>query len=93
MKNSKSLENIKNLIGKLAIRTKPVLLGKSFYGHNNYDYSYTGSPIRILKVTEYHILFDHKGTFEENLFKEPGILDKRWIDGNWISYDELMEVK
>ncbi len=87
------METLKKLEGKLAIRKEPIKLGKDFYGKDNYDYSYTESPIRILKVTENHILYDLKGTNEEKIFgSNVHILNKRWIDDNWISYDELTEI-
>lgn len=86
------MEKLKELIGKLAIRNEPVKLGKDFYGNETYDYSYTTTPIRILKVTENHIVYDRKGTNEEKIFKETSILDKRWVDDNWISYNELMKI-
>ena len=71
------------LIGKLAIRTNPPReLG---------DYSYTSEPIRIIKVTKNHIVYDHVGTLEENIFEDKTyILDKRWIDDNWEDYNELI---
>ncbi len=87
------MESLKKLEGKLAIRKEPVKLGKNNFGYENYDYSYTTTPIRILKVTENHIIYDHKGTKEENIFKSTGILDKRWIDNNWIDYKKLVEAK
>lgn len=85
------MEKLKSLVGKLAIRTQPVKLGKDFMGNENYDYSYTSNPIRIIKVTDNHIIYDRKGTDEEKVFKRTSILDKRWIDDNWTSYEELME--
>lgn len=86
------MKKLKNLEGKLAIRTKPVNLGKNFIGEYCYDYSYTSSPVRILKVTESHIVYDRVGTGEEKIFgNKKSILDKRWIDDNWTSYDELLE--
>jgi len=82
------------LIGKLAIRTNPISCGKNFMtGKTNYDYSYTTTPIRILKVTDNHILTNYKGTKEENIFGDDiHILDKRWLDDNWIDYEELIKI-
>lgn len=80
------------LIGKLAIRTQPIELGyNDFTREKDYDYSYTSSPINILKVTENHIIYNYVGTTEEDMFgKGIHILDKRWIDDNWTSYTELV---
>ena len=71
------------LIGKLAIRTQPP--------KGLDDYSYTTETIRIIKVTENHIVYDHVGTLEEKIFEDKKyILDKRWIDDNWEDYNELI---
>ena len=77
----------KNLIGRLAIRTKPVNCGVGVK-----DYSYTTEPIKILKITDSHIVYSHEETKEEPIFgKKIHILDSRWLDDNWIDYDELIE--
>lgn len=84
----------KELVGKLAIRKKPIKLGIcDFTGEYNYDYSHTTSPLRILKVTDEHIIVDYKGTDEEVIFgNKVHILDERWNDDNWIDYEELIKV-
>lgn len=85
------MKKLKKLEGKLAIRKKPIILGDNIWGNKNYDYSYTSSPIKIVKVTENHLLTSHEGTKEEKIFgKDIHILDKRWIDDNWIDYEELI---
>ena len=82
----------RDLIGKLAIRTNPIILGENFItGKANYDYSYTTSPIKILKVTDNHIVYNYSGTSEEKIFEGQYILDKRWIDDNWEDYEKLMK--
>lgn len=83
------------LIGKLAIRKKPVTLGRNdFTEEYNYDYSYTSEPIKILKVTDEHIIYSHKDTNQENIFgDEVSILDNRWNDDNWIDYEELIKIE
>ncbi len=83
------------LVGKLAIRTNPIKLGRDFITEeNNYDYSYTNEPIRILKVTDNHILTTHKGTKLEKIFRNDiHILDKRWNDDNWTDYEELIKME
>ena len=85
----------KNLIGKLAIRKKPIKLGIcDFTGECNYDYSYTTSPIRILKVTDEHIIYNHKATDEESIFGDKVcILDSRWNDDNWTDYEKLIKIE
>lgn len=84
----------KKLIGKLAIRTKPIILGRNnFTGKECYDFSYTTSPIRILKVTENHILMTSKSIGDEKIFVEDiHILDRRWVDDNWEDYEELIKI-
>jgi len=83
---------LKKLEGKLAIRKEPIFLGlDDMTRKKNYDYSFTTSPIKILKVTDNHIVYNYEGTKEEKFFgKEPSILNKRWIDYNWIDYEELV---
>lgn len=82
-----------NLIGKLAIRTKPVCLGRDeMLAEYKYDFSYTTSPIHILKVTDSHIVYDYKGTSEEEILTGIYILDIRFIDSNWENYEELIKI-
>ena len=69
------------LVGKRAIRTKPVDLG-----NGSKDYSYTTSPIEIVKVTDNHIVHKYKMFGEEHV----SILGERWMDNNWIDYNELI---
>lgn len=79
------------LIGRLAIRTKPVSYGRNnFTGEENRDYSYTSEPIHILKVTDNHIVYDYNGTNNE-IFEGKHILNNRWLDDNWIDYEKLMK--
>lgn len=65
-------------VGKRAIRTAPTASG---------DYSYTTEPLKILKVTESHIVVEHQCPF---LKGDVSILGNRWLDDNWTSYDDLM---
>jgi hypothetical protein len=65
-------------VGKLAIRTAPTTFG---------DYSYTTEPLKILKVTENHVVVEHQCPF---LKGDVCILNSRWLDDNWTSYDDLM---
>lgn len=82
----------KNLVGKLVIRTKAVNFGRSGTSRShNYDYSFTTDPIRIVKVTENHIVYSFSGTEEEKIFgSRKRILDERWLDDNWEDYNELI---
>ncbi|NCD13570.1 MAG: hypothetical protein EOL93_13590 [Epsilonproteobacteria bacterium] len=73
--------NIKNLVGKRAIRTKPVVLS---YGE---DESYRVNPIKILKVTDHHIVAE---VLAWSIKKDLLILTSEWIDDNWVDYDELI---
>lgn len=68
------------LIGKEAIRTKPVQ-----YETGIKDFSYTTSSIKIIKVTDSHIVYQNK------MFDTPSILDIRWQDGNWEDYEKLVK--
>lgn len=75
--------NLKELVGKTAIRTGPVV-----YGNGHQDYSYGTDPLIILAVTDTHIVYEHaKGCFKS----QRSILDSRWLDDKWGDYDELMK--
>ena len=77
-----------DLIGKLAIRTQGA---KTNYGVDN---SYTSTPIRILAVTDHHIVYDYVETFEEKTCFEKMyvLLNENWNDNNWTDYNELMQI-
>ncbi len=73
----------KDLVGKLAIRT---------FRTNSRDWSYTSSPINILKVTKNHIMFNHIGTREEGIFgDEVRILNHEYLDKCWADYKKLVK--
>lgn len=78
------------LIGKKVLRSKPVPLGiDPFSGQRNQDFSFTdGMPITIIKVTDSHIVYTSAIMGEERT----NTLGERWMDDNWIDYDELMAV-
>lgn len=88
------------LIGKRAIRNKPVKLreegegGFGFVGVQTatYDYSYTSEPILILAATESHIVYQYAGRDLAILGEEKRILNCRYCDDGWANYDELMEL-
>jgi len=84
------------LVGKLAIRTNPVSYGRNdFTSEEVKDYSYTTEPLKILKVTDNHILYEYSedGFIYKVVGNEtPHILDKRWLDDNWTDYEELMKI-
>jgi transcriptional pleiotropic regulator of transition state genes len=73
------------LVGKLAIRTAPVV--------SNNDYSFMNSPLKIIKVTDFHIVYEYP---EENSMskifadKNPYILHAEWLDDNWTDYSKLI---
>lgn len=83
---------VMNLIGKLAIRTKPICYGRDDFSLEKIkDYSYTTEPIHILKVTDSHIIYNYQRTNQEGIFGcKTYLLDSRWNDNNWIDYEELM---
>ena len=73
----------KELVGKMAIRTAPAQFPRCN------DNSYSNEGIKILKVTDSHIVYGSKdictGEFERH------ILNYVWLDGNWADYEKLME--
>lgn len=73
--------NAKKLIGKMALRSAPVVV----YG-GNYNYAYTTKPIKILTATESHIVAEY------NWYGKPEveIINCMYCDENWIEYDHLM---
>ena len=80
----------KDLIGKLAIRTKPVVVNDGGVK----DYSYTTTPIHITNVTDNHIVYDLEGTKEESIYgKNTYILNSIWLDDNWEDYENLINPK
>ena len=70
-----------DLIGKMAIRRRPVSTG-----NGRVDRSYMDSPLHILAATDDHII--HVWPEHKNLGKM--ILPYEWCDDNWIDYDCLM---
>jgi hypothetical protein len=80
---------LEKLVGKNIVRTKPVSLGTSSgflgNGQENFDYSYTTSPLLLCKVTESHLVVITEHSDSERL------LDNRWMDENWVDYDELIK--
>lgn len=71
--------NAKDLIGKRALRTKPV-----DYKNGHHDWSYTGgSPVTIVNVTESHITIRN--------IHGLNVLDSRWNDDNWQEYEAIVQ--
>jgi hypothetical protein len=68
------------LVGKEVLRTNPADIGNGYH-----DYSYTSNPIKILKVTDFHIYYQSDYGFDS-------ILNIRWLDDNWIEYDPPKEL-
>jgi hypothetical protein len=75
----------KQLIGKLAVRTKPTSYG---------DYSYCEDPLFIVNATETHVVV--KYVKENSLAKMCDLIgkirlfDSRWCDDGWTDYEELI---
>ena len=76
--------HIKFLVGKNAIRTKEAKT------RNGLDGSYMNESLKIIKVTDHHIVTESKSIFHEDKTRQH-ILDYHWIDENWADYDELMD--
>lgn len=85
------------LIGKKAVRTKPVVrVSISILGavQENKDNSFTTEPIRILAVTEGHIIYQYSedtpmGRIDKG---EKRLLNSDYLDNHWTDYDELMKL-
>lgn len=73
------------LIGKLAIRTF-----HTKYAHGQISRSFMEYPIRILKATDKHIVYEWVNEPEWN--NKPNILSYEYCDDNWIDYNELMGI-
>lgn len=76
------------LVGKLAVRTAPVNLGTNpinLWVSASKDFSYITEPIRIVKVTDSHIVYKSGNSERLNL------MDSRYIDDNWTDYEELVK--
>jgi hypothetical protein len=75
---------VKELIGKLAIRTKPTDCN---------DWSFCYDPVLILKVTPDFIVYSYSGTKDENMFgREPKSIPLGRYGGCWIDYEKMMEL-
>lgn len=69
------------LLGKLALRSKPL--------DSSGDHSFITIPIKIMAVTESHIVFE----WQEPMFKgHKGILGYNYLDNNWVDYEALMKL-
>lgn len=79
-KQQKQQFKIHSLVGKRVVRTKPAT------SRGREDWSYTTTPIKILKVSADHIVF--QSSFDS---KDIRLLDIEWIDDCWTDYDELVE--
>jgi hypothetical protein len=75
----------KDLIGKLAIRTNENM---------HLDYRFTNEAIKIIKVTESHIVYELPKSphIKVNYPATMHVLNNLWIDDNWIDYEELMNI-
>jgi hypothetical protein len=74
-----------DLIGKNAIRTKPMNIGDGVQ-----DYSHNRSPIHIVNATDSHIVYEYLEEYDKFLSGKKRILDCRWCDDNWIDLEFLL---
>jgi hypothetical protein len=71
------------LIGKLALRKKPMDFG------NGGSRSFMDRPIRIMAVTDSHIVFE----WQEKIFEgQKSVLAYEYLDNNWEDYEALMNL-
>lgn len=74
--------DIKYLVGKNAIRTKPTAVS------GDYNRNFMTCPIHVLKVTDSHILW----RCVSDTTSATRILTYEFIDDNWTDYDKLMDL-
>lgn len=91
----------KELIGKNAIRTQPIMekvrvnnsgmlmIGDHF--ENQPNYCYTTESIKIVNATDSHIIAEVKSFMGDKTTTR--ILNCQYCDDNWIDYDELINPK
>lgn len=75
---------LKNLIGKKAIRNKPI---KTISNYQVNDYSFTETPAKILKVDDNYVVIKTKNN------KPLALLSETWDDGNWENYEKIKGVE
>ena len=76
------------LVGKMAIRTKHVT-----YAGGGTDRSHMEEPVKILKATDCHIVYEYGDEFLKmckTANDSPNIMSYEYCDDNWVDYDELM---
>jgi hypothetical protein len=73
-----------NLVGKMAIRIHHVT-----YAGGGTDRSFLDSPVKILKVTDSHIVCEYS-TYSSEPSKI--ILPYEYLDDNWTNYDKLIKM-
>lgn len=77
------------LLGQKALRTKEVMLvAASSSRPATYEWSYNTNPVIIMAATPHHLVVVSQSKYSDKEKKE--ILDHRFIDDNWVSYDDLM---
>ncbi|WP_206460412.1 hypothetical protein [Anaerovorax sp. IOR16] len=93
--------NAKELIGKEAIRTAPIMeertvsngmiaFGETIKHIPNYHFCET--HVLIVNATDNHVVVKVKGLFNKKDYDEiePRILDCRFCDDNWTDYSQLI---
>jgi hypothetical protein len=77
----KTPTHVRHLVGKRALRIKPVRIGRS---SDNEDWSFMGGQgIVISKVTAHHVY-----VLRDN--GQESALDYRYLDGEWVEWDGTM---
>lgn len=91
--------NAKELIGKRAIREKPMMYKEKVSGSGlTYfsvresivempDYALCTEPVKIINATDHHIVCERRSILGEARIQ---VLDERYCDDAWTDYDELI---
>ncbi len=89
--------NAKELIGKTALREKPiqtqVMTGGGSKIETIPEYRYCTNPVKIVAATDHHIIIEfeiNKLFSKEGLATKQIILDERFCDDNWTDYNKLI---
>ena len=87
--------NAKELIGKNAIREKPIkkaeVVSSGLYTIGSRvqsipDYTYCVEPAKIINATDHHVVIEREVFGKIHMM----LLDERYCDDAWTDYDELI---
>ncbi|WP_195308226.1 hypothetical protein [Flavonifractor plautii] len=87
--------NAKELIGKNAIREKPIkkaeVVSSGLYTIGSRvqsipDYTYCVEPVKIINATDHHVVIEREVFGKIHMM----LLDERYCDDAWTDYDELI---